>query len=49
MTFLTLCLTSSQAALKQALADLKKEAAENTERIDHWQREHDKLRLEDIE
>jgi structural maintenance of chromosome 4 len=35
--------------LKQSLNDTKKEAAENDRLIDHWQTEHDKLKLEEIE
>ncbi|KAK7695126.1 hypothetical protein QCA50_002316 [Cerrena zonata] len=35
--------------LKQALADVEKEAAENSKALEHWQREHDNLRLEDID
>lgn len=35
--------------LKQTLTDAKKEAAENTRAVEHWQREHDRLKLEDIE
>ena len=35
--------------LQQALTDAKKEAAENDKYIRHWQSEHDKLKLIDIE
>lgn len=42
-------LTSLQMGLKQILSDAKKEAADNGKLLDHWQREHDKLRLEDVE
>lgn len=35
--------------LTQKLNDVKKEAAENEEALQHWQTEHDKLRLEEIE
>ncbi|KAF9237097.1 RecF/RecN/SMC [Melanogaster broomeanus] len=35
--------------LTQKLNDIKKEAAENEEILQHWQTEHDKLRLEEVE
>lgn len=35
--------------LTQKLNDVKKEAAANEEALQHWQTEHDKLRLQDIE
>jgi len=35
--------------LQQNLTDLKKEAAENERGLDHWQTEHDKLKLEEVE
>ncbi|KZT73247.1 hypothetical protein DAEQUDRAFT_703578 [Daedalea quercina L-15889] len=35
--------------LKQALADTRKESAENQRALDHWRDEHDKLRLEEID
>jgi len=35
--------------LTQKLGDIKKEAAANEEALQHWQTEHDKLRLEEIE
>ena len=38
-----------QMELEQALADAKKEAAENEKYLNHWQSEHDKLKLVDIE
>ncbi|KAH8094744.1 RecF/RecN/SMC [Cristinia sonorae] len=38
-----------EMALKQKLGDTRKEAAENGKLLDHWQLEHDKLKLEDID
>lgn len=38
-----------QMELKQKISDAKKEAAENDKYLRHWQSEHDKLRLVDIE
>ena len=38
-----------QMELKQALADAKKEAADNDGYIQHWSAQHDKLELLDIE
>lgn len=35
--------------LTQKLNDVKKEAKDNEEALQHWQTEHDKLRLEEIE
>ena len=35
--------------LMQKLGDIKKEAASNEEALQHWQTEHDKLKLHDIE
>jgi structural maintenance of chromosome 4 len=35
--------------LQQSLDDAKKEAAENDRLLDHWQIEHDKLKLEEVE
>lgn len=35
--------------LKQIITDAKKEAAENDKFLRHWQSEHDKLQLVDIE
>ncbi|KAI9566365.1 RecF/RecN/SMC [Boletus coccyginus] len=35
--------------LTQKLGDIKKEAAANEEALQHWQTEHDKLRLEEID
>lgn len=35
--------------LQQSLNDTKKEAADNERTLRHWQTEHDKLTLEDIE
>lgn len=35
--------------MKQKISDSKKEAAENDKYLRHWQSEHDKLRLVDIE
>ncbi|KZT08792.1 RecF/RecN/SMC protein [Laetiporus sulphureus 93-53] len=35
--------------LQQKLNDTKKEAKENDRTIEHWQNEHDKLRLEDVD
>jgi structural maintenance of chromosome 4 len=35
--------------LKQQLADVKKEAIDNEKALQHWQHEHDKLKLTDIE
>jgi hypothetical protein len=35
--------------LQQSLNDTKKEAADNERTLQHWQNEHDKLKLEDIE
>lgn len=35
--------------LKQRLTDLKREAASNEEVLQHWQNEHDKLKLVDVE
>lgn len=36
-------------ALKQKLADVQKEAAENEKSMQHYRVAHDKLRLEEIE
>lgn len=35
--------------LKQTLADVKKDAHDNEKALEHWQGEHDKLQLIDIE
>jgi structural maintenance of chromosome 4 len=35
--------------LQQTLTDLQKEAQDNDRNMTHWQEEHDKLELEDIE
>jgi structural maintenance of chromosome 4 len=35
--------------LKQKLNDAEKEAKENLRLVEHWQDEHDKLKLEEIE
>ena len=35
--------------LMQELADTEKEARENGQKIEHWQKEHDSLQLEEIE
>lgn len=35
--------------LQQSLNDTRKEAADNERTLQHWQNEHDKLKLEDIE
>jgi len=35
--------------LQQSLTDLKKEAVENERGLDHWQMEHDKLKLEEAD
>jgi len=35
--------------LMQELADTEKEARENGQKIEHWQKEHDTLQLEEIE
>lgn len=35
--------------LTQKLGDIKKEAASNEEALQHWQTEHDKLKLHDLE
>ncbi|KAG6333811.1 hypothetical protein ID866_5281 [Astraeus odoratus] len=35
--------------INQALTDVKKEATSNEEALNHWQTEHDKLRLEEID
>ena len=35
--------------LMQELADTEKEARENGQKIEHWQKEHDNLQLEEIE
>ncbi|KAI0082329.1 hypothetical protein K474DRAFT_1655715 [Panus rudis PR-1116 ss-1] len=35
--------------LKQKLSDTQKEIAENDKLLSHWQREHDKLKLEDVD
>lgn len=35
--------------LKQQLADVKKEAADNEQALQHWQKQHDNLQLEDVE
>jgi hypothetical protein len=35
--------------LQQSLNDTKKEASDNERTLQHWQNEHDKLKLEDIE
>jgi structural maintenance of chromosome 4 len=35
--------------LQQSLTDAKKEAADNERLLDHWQTEHDKLKLEEVE
>ena len=35
--------------LTQKLNEVKKEAAQNEESLGHWQTEHDKLQLEEIE
>jgi structural maintenance of chromosome 4 len=35
--------------LQQSLNDTKKEAMDNERTLQHWQNEHDKLKLEDIE
>jgi len=35
--------------LTQSLNEVKKEAAQNEEKLSHWQTEHDKLQLEEIE
>ena len=34
---------------EQDLNDAKKEAADNERNLDHWQTQHDKLKLEEIE
>jgi structural maintenance of chromosome 4 len=47
--WLSKTLTNIQMELEQSLADAKKEAAENDKYLQHWQSEHDKLRLVDIE
>jgi len=38
-----------EAELSQKLSDIKKEAASNEERLQHWQTEHDKPKLDEIE
>jgi structural maintenance of chromosome 4 len=35
--------------LTQKLADLKKESDENDRSMTHWQEEHDRLQLEEVE
>jgi len=37
-----------QIELQQSLSDTKKEAADNEQTLQHWQSEHDKLKLKDI-
>ena len=39
----------SQAEIKQSLGDARREFTENEKNLDHWNNEHDKLRLEEIE
>ncbi|KAI0687981.1 RecF/RecN/SMC [Cytidiella melzeri] len=40
---------AKEMELKQQLTDIKKEAFENEKALQHWQKEHDKLKLTDID